>query len=129
VNRRLEDLDPRFRPQAEELVRRLTEAGVPCMVYETIRSAEDQAAAFARGASRCDGVKRRSKHQDGLALDIVALNSAGIPTWDYRRYSERYKRIGDIARELGLECGQDWHPSEYDDVGLGWDPPHYEYKE
>jgi len=80
----------------------------------------------------CDGINTPSNHQSGRAADYVVLDEKGKATWDYRKYSAQYKAIAELARALGLRCGADWmkkpdgSPSPYADVGLGWDPPHYE---
>lgn len=121
-------LRPEFRALVETFLARLDAQGIRYVVTDTTRTAEEQAAAFARGASKCDGYKVLSKHQLGLAIDVVPQDELGRPTWNYRRYPTAYKRIAAVARELGLECGIDWMPSPYEDVGLGWDPPHYEMR-
>jgi hypothetical protein len=129
MGRSLDELDPRFRPKVEAALSLLVAREVPHLLFCTGRSAAEQADAFRRGASRCDGVRIKSNHQLGLAADIVALNSAKCPTWNYRKYVDVYMKIGLALEECGLEWGGSWFPSEYDDVGLGWDPPHGEYKE
>lgn len=84
--------------------------------------------------TECNGVDVRSRHQSGLAIDIAALDENGSPTWDYRGHLEQYKAIAVVMRAAGFESGQDWmtkpdgSPSPYADVGLGWDPPHYEIR-
>lgn len=84
--------------------------------------------------TECDGVDTPSAHQGRRATDIVALDETGRPTWNYRRYASRYKAIKAIMARHGFECGGDWmtlpngKPSPYADVGLGWDPPHYQMK-
>lgn len=119
-------LDASFRPLAEALIDGIRKAGIRHVVTDTLRLLVDQQAAFRRGVSKCDGIKIKSKHQLGLAIDICAADENGNPSWDYRRYAETYKAIGIIAHDLGLVCGQDWYPSPYKSIGLGWDPPHYE---
>ena len=80
--------------------------------------------------TNCDGIKVRSAHQSGRAMDIVALDGHGNPTWDYVRYAETYKAIRDAALKCGADSGGAWmkqpdgSPSPYARVGLGWDPPH-----
>lgn len=53
--------------------------GIPA--YGGIRSAKDQLELFNDGKSKCDGVKNRSRHQDGLALDFYAYVD-GKASWD-----------------------------------------------
>lgn len=127
MSTKLEDLDPSFEPFARLFIARLTEAGLAFAVTETRRSYQDQAAAFNRGASKCDGLQRLSLHQAGLAIDVVPLDENGKPTWNYRRYPTAYKRIAEVARRVGLESGQDWSPKD-PATGMGWDPPHYQFR-
>lgn len=124
----LDGLQPKFRSLFEILLSECRNQNIPHVVTSTIRTTEEQQAAFKRGASKCDGIKNKSNHQLGLAGDICSADERGHPSWDYAKYAAVYKAIGSIARELGLECGQDWYPSEYAELGLGWDPPHYEWK-
>jgi hypothetical protein len=121
------DLDPAFRTKAEMVCRKLDELGIKYAVTETRRPYAAQAAAFARGASKRDGLKLISLHQAGLAIDIVPLDAAGRPTWDYAKYAEDYKRIGSVSKADGLEWGGDWAPID-PKTGLGWDAPHHEFK-
>ena len=66
MSRSLNDLAPAFRPLAVELLARLTEAGVPVMIIDTLRTPEEHADNLRRGVSWTT----RSKHLDGLAIDI-----------------------------------------------------------
>jgi hypothetical protein len=122
---RIEDLRGDFRPLAEKFIAELSAAKLRFIVTCTTRTAEEQADCFARGASKCDGYKKISPHQLGIAIDVVPLDEHGYPTWSYARYQTAYKRIALIARKCGLESGQDWKPID-PDTGLGWDPPHYQ---
>lgn len=66
MSRKLDDLSPRFRPLAIELLARLTEAGIAVMVIDTLRTPAEHAANLAAGKSWV----KRSKHLDGDAIDI-----------------------------------------------------------
>jgi hypothetical protein len=48
MSRRLDDLDPRFRPLAFEFLARLTEAGIHVMIVDTLRTPAEHAANLAR---------------------------------------------------------------------------------
>ncbi len=82
--------------------------------------------------TEADGVFGLSNHQGRRAVDIVATTEKGNATWDYRTYADRYKAIKELMKRHGFEAGADWMtkpdgtPSPYADVGLGWDPPHYQ---
>lgn len=123
----LGDLDPSFRPLAERFLAGLDGRGIAYAVTAGLRTYADQKAAFAAGASKCDGLAKLSLHQAGLAIDVVPLDERDKPTWLYTRYPTAYKRIAAVARECGLECGQDWAPLD-PGTGMGWDPPHYQFK-
>lgn len=127
MSREIEDLDIAFQDQVAQLKLRLEAAGIPFAIAETRRDYATQADAFRRGASKRDGLRMISMHQAGLAVDIVPLDDKGKPTWEYARFPDRFKAIGRIARTLNMACGQDWEPIDKG-TGLGWDPPHYEFK-
>jgi hypothetical protein len=61
----------------------------------------------------------RSKHIDGLAMDVLPSDGAGNPTWDLAHYRNAFDKIRHCGRAAGLICGADW-PSPQTD----W--PHYE---
>ena len=123
----LENLDPVMQPKIADLLMRCKAAGLRVVLAETDRDYAKQADCFKKGYSKCDGIKRISMHQARLAADVVALDENGNRSWDYNKWCDTYRGIGNIARSLGLECGQDWPP--FDKVtGFGWDVPHMEYK-
>jgi hypothetical protein len=63
----------------------------------------------------------KSKHIDGLAMDVLPVDGAGNPTWDLAHYREAFEQIRFCGKEAELVCGADW-PSPQTD----W--PHYEIK-
>lgn len=112
MSRKLDDLSPRFRPLAFQLLARLTEAGIPVMIIDTLRTPEEHAANLANGTSWT----QRSKHLPDIdgksnAIDICPFAiydlvgpdklqwDAGHPVW---------KKIGDIGEGLGLRWGGRW---------------------
>ena len=155
MSRRIADLAPDFQDTARAVMRELE--GLPVLLFQTLRTTAEQAAFWAQGRRElsvvnelraiadlppigeaenrytitdCDGIKVRSAHQSGRAMDIVALDARGNPSWDYVRYAETYKAIRDAALKCGADPGGSWmkrsngSPSPYARVGLGWDPPH-----
>lgn len=107
MSRKLDDLSPRFRPLAVELLARLTEAGISVMVIDTLRTPEEHAANLAKGVSWTT----RSKHLDGDAIDICpyAIFIADGPDkllWDARH--PVWPKIGAIGEALGLRWGGRW---------------------
>ncbi len=117
MSRKLDDLSPRFRPIAIELLARLTEAGIPVMVIDTLRTPAEHAANLAKGVSWTT----RSKHLDGDAIDICPyaifdvsgpdklMWDSGHPVWT---------KVVAIGESLGLRAGARWKQK---DMG------HFEY--
>ena len=125
MDRTLNSLDARFRPLAFELLARLTEAGIMVLVSNTRRTAEEQAAAVARGASRV----QRSKHQDGLAIDVCPYETWALHGPDKLQWNISdpvWRRIGQIGEALGLRWGGRFRPLNAE--GMGWDPGHFELR-
>jgi hypothetical protein len=63
----------------------------------------------------------KSKHIEGLAMDVLPVDGAGNPTWDLAHYRDAFEKIRFCGRGAGLVCGADW-PSPQTD----W--PHYEIR-
>jgi hypothetical protein len=59
----------------------------------------------------------KSKHIDGLAVDVVPTDGMGNPTWDLAHYYKVFVTIRNCARKVGLTCGADWNPPDW---------PHYQ---
>lgn len=107
MSRSLDDLSPRMKPLAMQLLARLTEAGIPVLIVDTLRTPEEHAANLAKGVSWTT----HSKHLDGDAIDVCPyaqydahgadklLWDSGDPIWN---------RIGLIGEGLGLRWGGRW---------------------
>lgn len=67
--------------------------------------------------TKCDGVKIKSNHQDGWAVDVVPVNDAGNPIWPPHSDS-RWQPIADEMKKAGFKWGGDWR--DFPDF------PHYE---
>jgi len=119
MSRRLDDLSPRFRPLAVELLARLTEAGIPVLIIDTLRTPAEHAANLAKGVSWTT----HSKHLDGDAIDICpfAIYDAHGPDkllWDAN--DPIWQRIGAVGKTVsGIKWGGDWKTTP--DLG------HFEY--
>jgi len=119
MSRALDDLAPQFRPFAVELLARLTEAKIPVLIVDTLRTPEEHQANLLRGVSWT----QRSKHLDGLAIDVVpySLYDAHGPdklNWDAS--APVWKKIGLIGERAGMRWGGRWKQR---DMG------HFEYVE
>ena len=74
--------------------------------------------------TNCDGVTKRSKHQDWLAADLVIV-IAHTPVWNR---IDQYKTLGKLAKMVGLRWGGDWDGDEIRDPN-DFDIYHVEFKE
>jgi len=88
------------------------------------RTAEEQNELFRKGVTKCDGYKYKSKHQSGLAIDLVPWVD-NKPTWDKSKAYAISKAFFYfcLGRGLLIRCGADW------DMKLNfidWDPYHFE---
>ncbi len=134
ASRKLEDLHPVTREKAKAFLQRAKEIGIEVLIYCTYRSPEEQEVLYAQGRLEQVGWtleelnRRRLKlglwkltekearrkvtnarawqsfHQYGLAFDCVPL-AGGKPDWDN---FEAYEKLGEIAREVGLEWAGNW---------------------
>lgn len=88
---------------------------IEVLVYETIRTVEQQKANVAKGASQT----MKSYHLVGQALDWVLVDPKGSALWN-AYYTTNANKVINYAKSIGFESGRDW----------GWDAPHlqYEYK-
>lgn len=94
-----------------------------------LRTAEMQNELYKKGNSQLDGYKYKSKHQSGLAVDIVPWVD-GKPIWerDYvMRLSGAFACFLDMC---GIEYinGADWN-GDGNLKGDSWDGCHFEVKE
>lgn len=87
------------------------------------RTAEEQNALFQKGVSKCDGYNMLSKHQLGLAVDLVPWVD-GKPTWEK---SHAFYLAGAFMlycnwKSLPITSGADWNRDG--NLKDGWDPCH-----
>ena len=112
MSRRLDDLDPRFRPRAFELLARCTEAGIVVLIVDTLRTPEEHAENLRRGVSWTI----RSKHLDGLAIDVCPYETYALYGPDKLRWDEAdpiWARLGIIGEKLGLRWGGRWATKDF----------------
>ncbi|HBI5858323.1 TPA: M15 family metallopeptidase [Listeria monocytogenes] len=77
-------------------------SGIEVLIYETIRTKEQQSANVASGASQT----MRSYHLVGQALDFVMAKGKTVNWGGYR--SDKGKKFVAKAKSLGFEWGGDW---------------------
>lgn len=107
MSRALNDLSPRFRPLAVELLARLTEAGIPVLIVDTLRTPEEQAVNIRKGVSWTVN----SKHLTGDAIDIVPYRQFELYGPDKLQWESDdpiWQKIGVIGESLGLRWGGRW---------------------
>lgn len=111
----LRALHPYFRDKVAELIRICKEAGIELAIVESYRTPAKQAQYFAMGRKYTSTPGGKSKHQYGLAVDVVPIvNSAAV--WSNRRL---WRKIGLVGERLGLRWGGRWH--------VTYDPGHFEW--
>ena len=71
-------------------------------IVSGLRTAEEQIGCFKNGKSHCDGIKNKSKHQIGLAVDFVCYKDNKI-TYDIKYYYYVVGLIEKIALDLDIK--------------------------
>lgn len=116
--------------------------GVP--LHGGKRTSEEQNELYKDGYSKADGFKKLSFHQKednegkGLALDLVPyVSGKGFSYKAEGRFAiiaclmlEAFQELqekGKIPKNLYLHWGGFW--SKKNEIGLGWDLPHYEIRD
>ena len=114
---KLNSVDPQLQLLANEV---LKITPYDFAITEGLRTLEKQQEYFKKGASKCDGIKNRSKHQDGKAIDIMCYDKDGKGTWEESYYREVADVFKQKAKELNINIvwGGDWKTFK--------DCPHFE---
>jgi len=140
--KKLESLSSAVQPVFREFLNLLdTELGEDrYVVFEAKRSVLVQEAYFAQGREPLVEVNKKrlaaglyllqsdnqnyiitwtlkSKHIDGLAMDVLPADGRGNPTWDLAHYRKTFETIRDCGKKAGLTCGAEWDPPDW---------PHYQ---
>ncbi len=133
MSQRLVDLNPETYFLANEALAELQELEIPHAVTSTKRTEAEQAALYAQGRAKlevvnakrqfaemrkitdkenqytvtnCDGVKIKSNHQSGDALDVVPLEGSR-PVWPGPT-DPRWQDIARVMLKHGFEWGGQW---------------------
>lgn len=150
VIRDLDRLKPELSARVKNFLAECKKQNIGICVVETLRTADVQAAYYARGRkpfsevkdlyekaglgciseadaktkiTNCDGAVNKSRHQGGGAVDLVPLKN-GRAWWSAPE--QIWTEIGTLAEKFGL----DWCAGGYGQVwGKGWDNPHFELLE
>lgn len=117
MDRTLDSLATDFKPLAFAFLARLVEARIPVVIVNTRRTAAEQAEALATGHSWVP----RSKHQDGLAMDVCPLLTFQLHGYNKLQWDTTdlaWATIGRLAEGLGLRWGGRWTPPDPGHVEL-----------
>jgi hypothetical protein len=92
------------------------------------RTAEEQNVLYRAGNSECDGYGSKSRHQLGLAVDLIPYVN-GVYTWEVKHAFKLSGAFEVFCTMKGFELtvGSDWNKDG--DVSDGWDPCHFETEE
>jgi peptidoglycan L-alanyl-D-glutamate endopeptidase CwlK len=99
---------PEVRPMARMLVQKAAANGIEIKVISGLRSYEEQDALYAQGRSRPGNKVTNarggfSNHNFGIAFDIGVFQGTR-----YLADSPKYRAVGVLGQELGLEWGGNW---------------------
>jgi hypothetical protein len=111
----LKSLHPFFRDQIVRLIELCKAKGIELAIVETYRTHAKQHEYKTMGKKYTSSGAGRSKHQYGLAIDVVPIVKS-VAVWDNVAL---WKKIGTIGERLGLRWGGRWRNP--------YDPGHFEW--
>jgi hypothetical protein len=111
----LNSLHPYFRDRIAELIQACKAQGIDLAIVETFRTHAKQSEYFGMGRKYTRSKGGKSKHQYGLAVDVVPVID-GVAQWDDVKL---WRRIGVIGERMGLRWGGRWR-SPYDPAHFEW---------
>lgn len=115
-SRSLDDLHPWVKAKAERFVEKCRVLSRPVLIYETLRTPEEQDQKYAEGKSEAKAWE--SPHQYGLAFDCVPLCQDGKTAW-----WGAPENIWEFLYSMGASCGLDPLGDKYGEY-LPWDKGH-----
>ena len=122
-NKSIKNIDPRL---AVIIGAALAEGNVDFTITHGFRAKQEQQALYAQGRTKsgnivtnCDGVKKKSYHQTGKAIDFIPY-----PFDNNWNNTEQFKKIGEellrVGQLLGYNCSYGGHWKSFKD----W--PHFQ---
>lgn len=111
----LNSLHPFFRDKVAELIILCKAQGIELAVVESFRTHAKQAEYFGMGRKYTRSKGGKSKHQYGLAVDLVPIVDS-VAVWDN---TALWRMIGVTGEKLGLRWGGRWRAP--------YDPAHFEW--
>lgn len=107
MSKKLDDLSPKFKDKVILFLARLVEANIPILIVETFRTIEQHKKNLAAGRSWI----KRSKHCDGLAIDVCPYDVYKLRGGDKLQWDGRdpvWQKIGELGEKCGLKWGGRW---------------------
>jgi hypothetical protein len=111
----LNSLHPFFRDRVIELIDACRRKGIELAIVETYRTPSKQHEYKSMGKKYTSSGAGRSKHQYGLAIDLVPIVDS-VAVWDN---AALWRKIGVTGEKLGLRWGGRWRKP--------YDPGHFEW--
>jgi hypothetical protein len=111
----IDALHPIFRDKIRTLMANCAEQGITLAVVESYRTHAKQSEYKGMGRKYTNSKAGRSKHQYGLAVDLVPLVDS-LAVWDNVAL---WKKVGVTGEKLGLRWGGRWRKP--------YDPGHFEW--
>ncbi|HEY3401904.1 MAG TPA: M15 family metallopeptidase [Ohtaekwangia sp.] len=111
----LNSLHPFFRDKVKQLILNCKANGIELAVVEAYRTHAKQHEYKVKGKKYTSSGAGRSKHQYGLAVDLVPIVDS-VAVWDN---TALWKKIGTTGEKLGLRWGGRWRKP--------YDPGHFEW--
>lgn len=113
-------LHAEVQPYARALVQRAADHGITIKVISGTRTYEEQNELYAKGRTAPGSIVTNarggfSNHNFGIAFDIGVFEGSS-----YRDESPKYKAVGAIGQELGLDWGGNWKSIQ--------DEPHFQLR-
>src|SRR5882762_10105006 len=121
----LDELSSYFRPLAEALLAKATDAGLYPVIEDTGRTPEEQVIKVAQGVSWTQHSKHLPQPPEGKseAIDIVPRECLSLKYWGWSGKVETshpaWGKLIEIGKGLGMGCGVYFPKS---------DPGHFEFK-
>ena len=99
---------PQVQPYARALVKKAAQHGITIKVIAGLRTYEEQNELFAQGRTKPGRIVTNarggfSNHNFGIAFDVGVFEGAS-----YLDESPKYKAVGALGMDLGLEWGGNW---------------------
>jgi peptidoglycan LD-endopeptidase CwlK len=99
---------PEVRPIARVLVQKAAQSGIKLKIISGLRTYAEQEKLYARGRTKpgprvTNAPGGHSNHNFGIAFDVAVFEGA-----KYLRKSAKYKAVGVLGMDLGLEWGGNW---------------------